>query len=212
MRTSKRNNNKMESKTQTQHNRKKATRIRVSERDQERAERKVKRARPTKLAKEASSTAVMADETSLPATTTTATIFSNSFHCKRQSREEPAAEEQERKTGQGEGGAQHKVVATCCRMFLLTAYSLFGRSAAPPSLSLYLSHTLWWVRVARLWQTVLKRESAGVGGWRESVGSFAAQLFDEFLIGSCCLFIRGERVFWNYANCKMTKLEYILLD
>lgn len=73
MRTSKRNNNKMESKTQTQHNRKKATRIRVSERDWEkerkRAERKVKRARPTKLAKEASSTAVMADETSLPATT-----------------------------------------------------------------------------------------------------------------------------------------------
>lgn len=172
MRTSKRNNNKMESKTQTQHNRKKATRIRVSERDQERAERKLKRARPTKLAKEASaatSTAVMADETSLPATTTTATIFSNSFHCKRQSREEPAAEEQERKTGQGERGAQHKVVATCCRMFLLTAYSLFGSSAAPPSLSLYLSHTLWWVRVARLWQTVLNRERVQKWGVEESL-------------------------------------------
>lgn len=146
MRTSKRNNNKMESKTQTQHNRKKATRIRVSERDwekeRERAERKVKRARPTKLAKEASSTAVMADETSLPATTTTATIFSNSFHCKRQSREEPAAEEQERKTGQGERGAQHKVVATCCRMF--SAYCLLPLWAqCSATLSLSTSPTLF---------------------------------------------------------------------
>lgn len=158
----------MESKTQTQHNRKKATRIRVSERDQERAERKVKRARPTKLAKEASaatSTAVMADKTSLPATTTTATIFSNSFHCKRQRREEPAAEEQESETGQGERGAQHKVVATCCRMF--SAYCLlphWAQCSATLSLSLPLPHSLMSESGETVTDSAEQRESAEVGG------------------------------------------------
>lgn len=161
MRTSKRNNSKMESKTQTQHNRKKASRIRVSERNRERAKRKVKRARHTKLAKEASaatSAAVMADETSLPATTTTATIFSNSLYCKRQKREEKKSPMLKSKRGERDR-VEHNIrssrrVAECFCLLLTPSLGAVHRHR----LSLFTSLTLFDEWVERLWQTVLKRD------------------------------------------------------
>lgn len=113
--------------------------------------------------------------------------------------------------GEGEYNIRSSRRFAKCFFCLLLLPLWTQRSASHP---LCPSPTLWWVSGETVIDSAEERQRQRESEQelrlkRESVGSFSAQLFDEFLIGSCWLFIRGRKGIWNFVDYMWNELEYI---